>query len=63
MKRLPSQKPLDEKKVGLMQFYLSKEVQDIYAEFAAPLGKMFKDHSEFVQRMENKRIVEQVRLM
>lgn len=46
----------------MTNYYLQKNTQLIFAEFAAPLSQMYKERAEFVQRMENKKLVEQFTL-
>lgn len=49
---------IDDKKVGLNQFFLSKEVQAIYNEHGAQLGRIFKQRAEFIQKFENRQVVD-----
>lgn len=48
LKKINGVLPQDDKQTGLMQFYLSKEVQDIFSAHNRDLMRMFKDHSDFV---------------
>ena len=49
----------------MIQFYLSKEVQDLFSEYSKPIMKLFKDHCDFIYMpmKQGSRPVETVRLV
>jgi hypothetical protein len=58
---------VDDKKTGLLQFYLLKEVQEVFSLFNYELMRLFKECAEFVvhplKTTNGRQAVETIRLM